>query len=198
MDNHCDSQLDIDSDDRNSEAGESVTISEIVRGPYRTVPNRDIGADIKVTDLGARRLIDCRDAQSCQISPTTARGKKINAGTMVTDSSMKIACHRRDVQSHIKIFRENWDALRNGSLQFSSTSGSRNSKIPGSKVSNAKTSQSQSSSCSRNANNKNVAENLSNKKTLTILIKHGRCWILPNRFNGHVKVKLLIVFLSIN
>ncbi|KAI3884260.1 hypothetical protein MKX03_017100 [Papaver bracteatum] len=159
MDNHCNSQLDIGSDDRNSEAGESVTVSEIVRGPYRTVPNRDVGADIKVTDLGVRRLTHCRDVQRCQISSTTA-----SAGTMVTDSSMKIACHRRDVQSHIKIFRENWDALRNGSLQFSSTSGSRNSKTPDSKVFNAKTSQSQSSSCSQNTYNKNVAENLSNKK----------------------------------
>ncbi|KAI3978055.1 hypothetical protein MKX01_032432 [Papaver californicum] len=163
MDNHCNSQLDIDSDDRNSEVGESVTISEIVQGPYLTVSSRDIGAEIKVTDPGMRHLIHCGDVQSCQISPTTATGKKISAGTMVTDSSMKIASHRRGVQSHIKILRENWDALRNGSLQFSSTSGSRNSKIPDSKVINDKTSQSQSSSCSQNANNKNDAGNLSNR-----------------------------------
>ncbi|KAI3991828.1 hypothetical protein MKX01_038226 [Papaver californicum] len=139
LDNHCNSQLDIDSDDRNSEAGESVTISEIVRGPYLTVSNRDTGAEIKVTDPGVRHLIHCGDVQSCQISPTTVTGKNINAGTMVTDSSMKIASHRRDVQSILKSF------------------------IPDSKVINDKTSQSQSSSCSQNANNKNDAGNLSNR-----------------------------------
>ncbi|MCL7025740.1 hypothetical protein MKW94_004809 [Papaver nudicaule] len=157
MDNHCNSQHDIDSGDRNLEAGESVSISEIVRETYLTVPNRDIGGEIKVTDPNVRHLIRSRDVINPQNSPTTVTRKKINAGSMVTDSSMKIACHRRDVQSHVKIFRENWDALRNGSLQFSSNYGSR-------KEIKDKTTRSQSSSCLQNTNTENVAGKLPNKR----------------------------------
>ncbi|KAF6169116.1 hypothetical protein GIB67_038613 [Kingdonia uniflora] len=111
---HSDSQIGneyCNQDSRNFESkgpGEaSVSISEIVRGSYL----REVGRSLP------ERASSCANHFSSPNVPdrsTTARPR-------ATDLSARTLRRCRNVQSHIKILRENWNSLRSGSLRFSSS-----------------------------------------------------------------------------
>ncbi|OVA16889.1 zinc finger protein [Macleaya cordata] len=193
-DNHSNTQLDTDFYDHDSPssdttwvAGASVSISEIVKESYLpevdrppggtslhsnqlsppAVPKRKISSRTRVTKPIVRNIRRCSDVKS-KPSPPAVPVRGISIGPKVTDPSVRTLRRCRDVQSHIQAFREGWNALRSGSLGFSSNlsdSGSKNSKKPNSRaVVHEKESQPQSSSCLQNTTRENIAGDTLYKK----------------------------------
>lgn len=68
-------------------------------------------------DRTPRRASAHQDQVSCPIAPYG----DISVGSRVTDSGARTLHRCRNVHSHIRTLRENWNALRSGSLGFSSS-----------------------------------------------------------------------------
>lgn len=130
---HMNREMHADSDNENvtSIAEEHVTIFDIVRESNSPVANRKARAiSSNPNQLSPPVAPDMENSVAEEVNVPGARVLR-NVAERATQSGARTLRRCRNVQSHIQVLRENWNAFRNGSLSFSpssSKSGGQNGK----------------------------------------------------------------------